>query len=88
MSQRSSRVSQEYARLKKMSKEGHIVQLKPFNPKNKSIHHLAITLKGPKGTAFQGGLFRLEVRFTPDYPRKPPYVRLHTPIWHPNFWPN
>ncbi|MBN1802841.1 MAG: ubiquitin-conjugating enzyme E2 [Candidatus Lokiarchaeota archaeon] len=87
MSSRSSRVSQEYSRLKKMLKDGQIHQLLPFDPKNKNIDHLAILLKGPKGTAFQGGLFRLEVKFSPDYPNKPPFVRLHTPIWHPNFWP-
>ena len=87
MSVRNNRVTQEFSRLKKMLKDGEIEQLKPFNPKNKSIDHLAITLKGPKGTAFQGGLFRLEVKFPPEYPGKPPFVRLHTPVWHPNFWP-
>jgi len=87
MSARNSRISQEFARLKKMANQGKIVQLKPFNSKKKSIDHLAVTLKGPRGTVFQGGLFRLEIKFPPDYPRKPPFVRLHTPIWHPNFWP-
>ncbi len=87
MSARNNRVTQEFSRLKKMVKDGEIEQLKPFDPKNKGIDHLAITLKGPKGTAFQGGLFRLEVKFPPEYPSKPPFVRLHTPIWHPNFWP-
>lgn len=87
MSLRSSRISQDFAALKKMKKNGTIVQLKPFNPNKKSIDHLAITLKGPKGTAYQGGLFKLEVRYPAQYPKQPPFVRLHTPIWHPNFWP-
>ena len=84
MSARSSRVSQEFARLKKLLKDNQIEQLKPFDPKRKSIDHVAITLKGPKGTVFQGGLFQLEVKFPQEYPKKPPFVRLHTPIWHPN----
>jgi ubiquitin-protein ligase len=87
MSIRSSRISQDFAGLKKLLKEGSIVQLQPFNPKNKSIDHLAMTIKGPKGTAYQGGIFRLEMRFPSQYPNQPPFVRLHTPIWHPNFWP-
>ena len=87
MSIRSSRISQDFAGLKKLLKEGKIVQLKPFNPKRKSIDHLAITIKGPKGTAFSGGLFKLEMRFPNQYPKQPPFVRMHTPIWHPNFWP-
>ncbi|MHA1803771.1 MAG: ubiquitin-conjugating enzyme E2 [Promethearchaeota archaeon] len=87
MSIRSSRITQEYAALKKLLKKGTIMQLKPFDSKRKSIDHLAITFKGPKGTAYQGGLFKLEIKFPARYPNQPPFVRLHTPIWHPNFWP-
>jgi ubiquitin-protein ligase len=87
MSIRSSRVSRDFAGLKKLLKEGTIIQLKPFNPKKKSIDHLALTIKGPKGTAYAGGLFKLEMRFPIQYPKQPPFVRLHTPVWHPNFWP-
>ena len=63
MSIRSSRISQDFAGLKKLVKDGSIVQLKPFNQKTKSIDHLAITIKGPKGTAYSGGLFKVEMRF-------------------------
>ena len=87
MSIRSSRVSRDFAGLKKMLKEENLVQLIPFNPKNKSIDHLALTIKGPKGTAYSGGLFKLEMKFPTQYPKQPPFVRMHTPIWHPNFWP-
>jgi len=87
MSLRSSRISQDFAALKQMQRDGTIVQLKPFDPKNKSIDHLAIAFKGPKGTKYQGGLFKLEIKYPMQYPMQPPFVRLHTPIWHPNFWP-
>ncbi|TFG00730.1 MAG: ubiquitin-conjugating enzyme E2 [Promethearchaeota archaeon] len=86
MSIRSSRISQDFAALKKLLKEGKISQLKPFDPKRKSIDHLAVLLKGPKGTAYAGGLFKLEIKYPPNYPSHPPFVRLHTAIWHPNFW--
>ncbi|MFX1256732.1 MAG: ubiquitin-conjugating enzyme E2 [Promethearchaeota archaeon] len=87
MSLRSSRISQDFAALKKLLKDKVISQLKPFNPKKKSIDHLAVTLVGPKGTVYQGGLFRLEIKYPSTYPHHPPFVRMHTPIWHPNFWP-
>ncbi|MHA1756533.1 MAG: ubiquitin-conjugating enzyme E2 [Promethearchaeota archaeon] len=87
MSIRSSRISQDFAGLKKLAKQGKI-ELKPFDPKNKSIDHLAITIRGPKGTAYEGGLFKIEMKFPAQYPKYPPFVRIHTPIWHPNFWPN
>ena len=84
MSLRQTRISKDYASMKTLLKNKEIVQLKPY--KGNSIDHLKITLVGPKGTPYQGGLFKLEVRFPPEYPRKPPFVRLHTAIWHPNFW--
>ena len=86
MSVRNSRITQDFAKLKKMLKSGLIKQLKAFDPKKKSIDHLAVLLVGPKGTVYEGGLFRLEIKYPKDYPRSPPFVRLHTPIWHPNFW--
>ena len=86
MSLRKNRISQDYARLKKMYKEGLIGQLKPFDSKNKRMDHLKVLLIGPKGTPYEGGVFRLEIKFPDDYPHKPPFVRLHTAIWHPNFW--
>ena len=69
MSIRSSRISQDFAGLKKMLKDGSIVQLKPFNPKKKSIDHLAITIKGPKSTVYAGGLFKLEMKFPRPFRR-------------------
>ena len=87
MSIRSSRITKDFSGLKRLQKQGTIIQLKPYDPKKKSINHLAITIKGPKGTAYAGGLFKLEMRFPIQYPKQPPFVRLHTPIWHPNFWP-
>ena len=87
MSIRQKRVAQEYARLKKLYQQGIIKQLKAFDSGKKSIDHLKILLKGPKGSAYAGGYFKLEMRFPREYPNQPPYVRLHTPIWHPNFWP-
>lgn len=87
MSLRSSRITQDFAALKKMVRDGSIVELMPFDSKNKSIDHLAITFRGSKGTAYEGGLFKLEMKFPAEYPNLPPFVRLYTPIWHPNFWP-
>lgn len=78
MSLRSSRISQDFAILKKMLKSGEIKQLKPFDPRKKSIDHLKILLEGPKGTAYEGGKFKLEVRFPSQYPKQPPFCRLHT----------
>lgn len=79
MSIRNSRISNDFAALKKMLKDKIIIQLQPFDSKKKSIDHLAIAFKGPKGTAYEDGIFKLEVRFPAQYPSKPPFVRMYTP---------
>lgn len=88
MSLRQKRITEDFATLKKMGQKGAIKQLKPYPGDKKSIEHLAVLLEAPKGSPYEKGLFKLELRYGPDYPYSPPFVRLHTPIWHPNFWPN
>lgn len=85
---RKQRIIKEYESLRKLHKEGTINQLKSFPKGKKTMTHLAIGFKGPRGTPYVGGKYKLELKFGTNYPYKPPFVRLHTPIWHPNFWPN
>jgi ubiquitin-protein ligase len=84
---RKQRIIKDYEALRKLHKEGIIAQVKSFPKKKKSMEHLAIGFKAPKGTPYEGGKYKLELLFGPNYPYKPPFVRLHTHIWHPNFWP-
>ncbi|MFX0208746.1 MAG: ubiquitin-conjugating enzyme E2 variant, partial [Candidatus Hodarchaeota archaeon] len=86
MSIRMKRITNDYNELKKLYKKKIIKQLKAFPGAKKSVQHLAILLEGPKGTPYEKGKFKLEIKFRSNYPYSPPFVRLHTPIWHPNFW--
>lgn len=48
------------------------------------ILHWVATIHGPKGSPFEGGIFELDIKFTQQYPFKPPTIKFKTPIYHPN----
>lgn len=41
---------------------------------------------GPDDTPWEGGIFKLLLEFTEDYPNKPPSVKFLTKIFHPNVY--
>jgi len=43
---------------------------------------------GPEGTPFEGGSFRLRMKFEPSYPNAPPKVFFYSRMFHPNVYPN
>jgi len=53
-------------------------------PRRENPRHFDITLQGPKGTCYEGGVFKLELFLPYDYPMNPPKVHFLTSIYHPN----
>lgn len=49
-----------------------------------NLDHWEATIIGPTGTVYEGGIFRLEIKFGPEYPYKSPVVTFKTRIIHPN----
>ncbi|KAL3902496.1 MAG: hypothetical protein SGPRY_012047, partial [Prymnesium sp.] len=46
--------------------------------------HWKGAIKGPIGTPYEGGLFRIDIVLPSDYPFVPPKMKYDTKIWHPN----
>ncbi|ESQ28859.1 hypothetical protein EUTSA_v10019831mg [Eutrema salsugineum] len=53
-------------------------------PVAEDIYEWQATLLGPPSSPHKGGIFFISIRFSPDYPFKPPMVSWKTPILHPN----
>ena len=53
-------------------------------PDSNNPRHFRVVLRGPEGTPYEGGMFRLELFLPADYPMAPPKVRFMTKVYHPN----
>ena len=76
---RLGRVKKELERLKKDPPHGVSCW-----PKEGRIDCLEAKLIGAKDTAYEGGVFKLEIRLPDRYPFEPPQVKFITKIYHPN----
>lgn len=46
-----------------------------------------VMINGPAGGPYEGGKFKVEIKFGNSYPSKPPKLRVMTPIFHCNVMP-
>jgi ubiquitin-conjugating enzyme E2 I len=43
---------------------------------------------GKKGTDWEGGLYKVRLKFPKEYPQKPPACHFTPPLFHPNLYPS
>ncbi|PAA48143.1 hypothetical protein BOX15_Mlig027603g1, partial [Macrostomum lignano] len=55
-------------------------------PTDENIMVWKAVILGPDDTAFEGGVFKLSMTFTEEYPNKPPAVKFLTSMFHPNVY--
>ncbi|XP_018319380.1 ubiquitin-conjugating enzyme E2 N-like [Agrilus planipennis] len=53
-------------------------------PDEDNCRYFHVIMAGPKGSPYEGGLFKLELFLPENYPLCPPSVRFLTKIYHPN----
>lgn len=47
-----------------------------------------VWFSGPKGSLYEGGQYRAQLRFPQEFPFKPPEMRIVSDFWHPNVYPD
>jgi peroxin-4 len=76
------RILKEYRNLCKEGAQDDTILLTPLN--DEDLFHWKAFIKGPIGTPFENGVFRLEITVPTQYPLEPPQVRFVTKVFHPN----
>ena len=78
------RINKDLKDIQKNPLEGIYVELKDeSNP-----FEWIIYMEGPTETPFEGGVFKLEMKFPDNYPQMPPSLRFLSEFWHPNVYGN
>lgn len=78
------------AAIKRITREvEELVKNPPENcsagPENKDdIFRWTATIIGPADSPFAGGIYKLKIFFSTEYPFKPPQVTFETKVYHPN----
>ncbi|GMI34868.1 hypothetical protein TrRE_jg11673, partial [Triparma retinervis] len=49
-----------------------------------NLRYFSVAIEGPSDTAYELGIFQLELFLPSEYPMSPPKVRFLTKIYHPN----
>ena len=53
-------------------------------PHEDNLRYFRVMIAGPSASAYEGGIFHLELFLTEQYPMAAPKVRFLTKIYHPN----
>lgn len=56
------------------------------HPVEDDLMHWRAVIFGPEDSIWEGGIFKLDMVFTAEYPMSPPKVKFLTPVFHPNVY--
>ena len=76
------RINKEWNDIVVKQESPHIKSL--IRPEIDNILRWEANIEGPKGTPYENGIFRIDIRFPNDYPFKSPHLKFITPIYSCN----
>ena len=54
------------------------------SPEGDDLYNWEACIFGPEASSWEGGIFKLSLKFPEDYPSKPPKVSFKSKMFHPN----
>lgn len=81
------------ARTARLAREANSLKERPpwgitCTPKTDGVYDsFSATLRGPKGSPYECGIFKLSIAIPERYPFEPPQMLFKTMIYHPNIDP-
>jgi ubiquitin-conjugating enzyme E2 D/E len=75
--------------IKRLQNELYELQANPVSncsagPIDNDLTHWKAIIFGPEDTPYSGGIFYMDIKYTSEYPFKPPKIYFETPIYHCN----
>ena len=55
-------------------------------PNEDNILNWEAVILGPESSAWEGGIFKINLKFSEEYPSKPPMVNFVSKVFHPNVY--
>jgi ubiquitin-conjugating enzyme E2 I len=82
------RLSAERKRWRKDHPNGFSAKPMKTTAGNTNLYAWECKIPGKKGTEWEGGVYKLTMYFTEDYPNKPPKCQFQPVLFHPNIYPS
>ena len=79
------RLLKDLKKIEKESEEGQNLGI-TATPEEDSLFRWNAVIFGPDETEWEGGIFKLSLEFTEEYPNKAPKVKFLTKMFHPNIY--
>lgn len=74
------RLMKDLARIEKESETEGVMA----SPNENDFYSWEALIFGPDNTVWEGGMFKLDIKFPEDYPSKPPKIKFLSYVFHPN----
>lgn len=83
-SQSLKRIQKELRTINEELSKNEVANILQINCSEDNISQWSTIIKGPKDTAYEEGVYELEIKFPVNYPFVPPKIKFITQMYHPN----